>query len=41
MRMMDGKITIRGEKKGDDIYISVEDNGMGMSEDIRREYIDR
>lgn len=29
-----GKITIRGEKKGDDIYISVEDNGMGMNEDI-------
>lgn len=31
-----GKITVRGEKKGDDIYISVEDNGMGMSEDIAR-----
>lgn len=29
-----GKITIRGEKKDDDIYISVEDNGMGMNEDI-------
>lgn len=31
-----GKITVRGEKKGDDIYISVEDNGMGMSEDVAR-----
>ena len=31
-----GKITIRGEKKGDDIYISVEDNGMGMSEEVAR-----
>lgn len=29
-----GKIIVRGEKKGDDIYISVEDNGMGMSEDV-------
>lgn len=29
-----GKITVRGEKKGDDIYLSVEDNGMGMSEDV-------
>ena len=28
-----GMITVRGEKKGDDIYLSVEDNGMGMSED--------
>ena len=26
-------ITVRGEKKGDDIYLSVEDNGMGMSEE--------
>ena len=31
-----GKITVRGEKKGDDIYISVEDNGMGMSEEVAR-----
>ena len=31
-----GKITVRGEKKGNDIYISVEDNGMGMSEDVVR-----
>ena len=30
----DGKIIVRGEKKGDDIYISVEDNGMGMREDV-------
>ena len=29
-----GKITVRGEKKGDDIYITVEDNGMGMSEEV-------
>ena len=29
----DGMITVRGEKKGDDIYLSVEDNGMGMSEE--------
>ena len=31
-----GKITVRGEKKGDDIYISVEDNGMGMTEEVAR-----
>lgn len=31
-----GKITVRGEKKGNDIYISVEDNGMGMSEEVVR-----
>ena len=31
-----GKITVRGEKNGNDIYISVEDNGMGMSEDVVR-----
>lgn len=31
----DGQILIRGEKKGEDIYISIEDNGMGMPEDIR------
>lgn len=30
----DGKIIVRGEKKGDDIYISIEDNGMGMREDV-------
>lgn len=30
----DGQILIRGEKKGEDIYISIEDNGMGMPEDI-------
>lgn len=29
-----GKITVRGEKIGDDIYISIEDNGMGMREDV-------
>lgn len=29
-----GRITVRGEKKGDDIYITVEDNGMGMSEEV-------
>ena len=29
-----GKITVRGEKKDDDIYITVEDNGMGMSEEV-------
>ena len=27
-----GKIIVHGEKKGDDIYISIEDNGMGMRE---------
>lgn len=31
----DGQILICGEKKGEDIYISIEDNGMGMPEDIR------
>ena len=31
----DGQILVRGEKKGEDIYISIEDNGMGMPEDIR------
>ena len=31
-----GKITVRGEKKGDDIYLSVEDNGMGMTEEVAR-----
>ena len=30
----DGKIIVRGEKKGDDIYISIEDNGMGMREEV-------
>ena len=37
----DGQILIRGEKKGEDIYISIEDNGMGMPEDIRSKYSDR
>ena len=31
----DGQILVRGEKKGEDIYNSIEDNGMGMPEDIR------
>ena len=31
----DGQSLVRGEKKGEDIYISIEDNGMGMPEDIR------
>ena len=30
----EGKIIVRGEKKGQDIYISIEDNGMGMPEDV-------
>ena len=30
----DGKIIVHGEKKGDDIYISIEDNGMGMREEV-------
>ena len=30
----EGKIIVRGEKKGEDIYISIEDNGMGMPEDV-------
>jgi len=29
-----GKITVKGEKKGDDIFIHVTDNGVGMDEDI-------
>ncbi len=29
-----GKIIVRGEKKDDDIYITVEDNGMGMTEEV-------
>ena len=29
-----GKIIIRGEKEGQDIYISVEDNGMGMRREV-------
>ena len=29
-----GKITVKGKKDGNDIYISVIDNGMGMSEEI-------
>lgn len=29
-----GKIIVRGEKNGDDIYITVEDNGMGMTEEV-------
>ena len=28
------KFIVRGEKKGQDIYISIEDNGMGMPEDV-------
>ena len=30
----EGKITVRGEKKEDDIYITIEDNGMGMREEV-------
>lgn len=30
----DGKITVRGEIVEGDIYISIEDNGMGMREDV-------
>ena len=29
-----GKIIVRGEKRGEDICITVEDNGMGMREDV-------
>ena len=29
-----GKITVNGKKDGNDIYFSVIDNGMGMSEEI-------
>lgn len=29
-----GKIIVRGEKKDQDIYISVEDNGMGMRQEV-------
>lgn len=30
----DGKIVVRAAKKDEDIYISIEDNGMGMSEEV-------
>ena len=30
----EGQILVRGEKKGEEIYISIEDNGMGMPEDV-------
>ena len=30
----DGKIIVCGEKKDNDIYISIEDNGMGMREEV-------
>ena len=30
----DGRIIVRGVKKGEDIYISIEDNGMGMKEEV-------
>ena len=30
----EGKITVRGEKKEDDIYIIIEDNGMGMEQSV-------
>ena len=30
----EGKITVRGEKKDDDIYITIEDNGMGMRKEV-------
>ena len=30
----EGKITVRGEKKEDDIYIIIEDNGMGMRKEV-------
>lgn len=29
-----GKITVRGERKDDDIFLSIEDNGMGMSQEV-------
>lgn len=29
-----GKITVRGERNGDDIFLSVEDNGIGMSQEV-------
>lgn len=29
-----GKIIVRGEQKGNDIFLSVEDNGMGMSQEV-------
>ena len=29
-----GKIRVRGEKKEDDIYIIIEDNGMGMRNEV-------
>ena len=32
--MDEGKITVRGEKKEDDIYIIIEDNGMGMRKEV-------
>ena len=30
----EGKITVRGEKKEDNIYIIIEDNGMGMRKEV-------
>ena len=30
----DGRIVVSGEKKDNDIYISIEDNGMGMREEV-------
>ena len=30
----EGKIIVRGEKKEDDIYITIEDNGMGMRKEV-------
>ena len=34
MRTMKEKFTVRGEKKEDDIYITIEDNGMGMRKEV-------
>ena len=30
----DGRIVVSGEKKDNDIYISIEDNGMGMRKEV-------
>lgn len=37
----EGKITVRGEKKEDDIYIIIEDNGMGMQKRSSGKYPER
>ncbi len=37
----DGEITVRGRRTGDDVYIEVEDNGLGIPEEILDVLLDR